>query len=189
MADPAPAPTCTAPAEPKDTAPAFVREPCCRCGEPGAILECAGCKGITWYCRGCWEDGTDDCATCNTPAPALGGAGTSNVAAPPAAAVEATTIDDEPDELPQPADAQYFVEAKYNTYSRFELPEGVTLYSHKKNLEITKKHGEGHPFTWYVNADTLHWYDKDGEEHEEENTRDNIGEDLQEPIAVELYEV
>lgn len=182
--------TCAAPAPAPAPAPepAFVREPCCRCGEPGAILECVGCKGKTWYCRGCWEDGADDCPTCKAPAPAIGGAGTGTVAAPAAAPVEATT-DEEPDELPQPADAAYFVEAKYNVYSRFELPEGVTLYSHEKNLKMTKKHGKGRPFTWWVSHDTLFWYDKDGEEHEEENTRENIGEDLQEPIAVELYEV
>jgi len=45
---------------------------------------------------------------------------------------------------------------------KFTLPVGVKLLSPRGNQLAHS----GDPFTWYVRWDTLHYYDKDGAEHE-----------------------
>ena len=90
------------------------------------------------------------------------------------------------DALPQPEDAECYVEATYHVYSHFRLPQGVTLYDHETNIAMVKKHGEGHPFTWWVKWDTLHYYDKDGVEQEVENDLAGQGEFMKHPIKVAL---
>jgi hypothetical protein len=63
-------------------------------------------------------------------------------------------------------DVECTVIISYSINSWFSLPQGVKLLS----VEENKKAKEGTPFSWWIKWDTLHWYDTEGVEHEEEGS-------------------
>ena len=54
--------------------------------------------------------------------------------------------------------------ATYHVQSSFSIPDNLKLLSNEENDKVEK--GINHPFSWWIKYDTLHYYDKDGEEHE-----------------------
>lgn len=64
------------------------------------------------------------------------------------------------------SDVECCVIVSYSITSWFSLPQGVKLLS----VDDNKKAKEGTPFSWWIKYDTLHWYDADGVEQEEEGS-------------------